>query len=106
MAREQDTHPVDPTTPKQHYLTDSWRAGCRETGTSGSAERHGETTWRKPGTAPRVDSNDEPGWRYEMDDYGTLTIETPNGRTYTSEPEPFHEPRPKPDYLDDEEPPF
>src|SRR5438067_7114768 len=48
---------------------------------------------------------DEPGWHYRLDEDGTLNIETPAGRTYTSQPEPFHAPRPKPDYLDDDEPP-
>ena len=36
---------------------------------------------------------DEPGWRYEAGPGGSTTITTPHGRTYTSEPEPFHEPR-------------
>ncbi|WP_027946901.1 hypothetical protein [Amycolatopsis taiwanensis] len=77
---------MDPRTPKHHRLTDSWRAGCRETGTSGSAERHGETTRRKPGTAPRADSNDVAGWGFELDDAaGELTVTTPTGRTHTTQ---------------------
>jgi hypothetical protein len=43
----------NPTSPG---LTGSWRAGCGESRTSGSEERHGETTERKLGTAPHVDS--------------------------------------------------
>ncbi len=35
---------------------DSWRAGCGESRTSGSEERVGETTGRKVGNAPRLDS--------------------------------------------------
>ncbi len=35
----------------------------------------------------------EPGWHYEAGPDGTTTITTPAGRTYTSSPEPFHEPR-------------
>ena len=35
----------------------------------------------------------EPGWHYESGPDGTTTITTPAGRTYTSSPEPFHEPR-------------
>ncbi|WP_027946071.1 hypothetical protein [Amycolatopsis taiwanensis] len=77
---------MDPRTPKHHRLTDSWRAGCRETGTSGSAERHGETTRRKPGTAPRADSNDVADWDFTLDDTtGELTVTTPTGRTHTTQ---------------------
>lgn len=35
----------------------------------------------------------EPGWHYEAGPDGSTTITTPAGRTYTSAPEPFHEPR-------------
>jgi hypothetical protein len=35
----------------------------------------------------------EPGWAYEAGPDGATTITTPAGRTYTSSPEPFHEPR-------------
>ena len=35
----------------------------------------------------------EPGWQYEAGPDGATTITTPAGRTYTSSPEPFHEPR-------------
>jgi hypothetical protein len=96
---------MDPHTPKHHRLTDSWRAGCWETSTSGSAERHGETTRRKPGTAPRADSNDLPGWSYTVDnETGEITITTPTNDEYTSTPEPLHEPRDNP--LPDDDPPF
>ncbi|WP_027945763.1 hypothetical protein [Amycolatopsis taiwanensis] len=84
---------MDPRTPKHHRLTDSWRAGCRETGTSGSAERHGETTRRKPGTAPRADSNDVDGWNFHYN--GTtneLTVTTPTGRLHTTQPETIVKP--------------
>ncbi|WP_371878836.1 HNH endonuclease signature motif containing protein [Amycolatopsis roodepoortensis] len=42
---------------------------------------------------------DEPGWTYQLDADGTLTITTPTGQTYDSTPPPLHEPRA-------EEPPF
>ena len=42
----------------------------------------------------------EPGWHYETGPEGVTIITTPAGRTYTSAPEPIHEPRPA------EEPPF
>ncbi|MGH3829468.1 MAG: hypothetical protein ACRDRS_03295, partial [Pseudonocardiaceae bacterium] len=35
---------------------DLWRAGCGESRTSGSEERHGETPRRNPGNAPHADS--------------------------------------------------
>ena len=35
----------------------------------------------------------EPGWTYQAGPDGSTTITTPAGRTYTSSPEPFHEPR-------------
>jgi hypothetical protein len=42
----------------------------------------------------------EPGWHFETGPEGVTLITTPAGRTYTSAPEPIHEPRPS------EEPPF
>ena len=42
----------------------------------------------------------EPGWQFETGADGITLITTPAGRTYTSAPEPIHEPRPP------EEPPF
>ena len=35
----------------------------------------------------------EPGWTYQAGPDGTTTITTPAGRTYTSTPQPLHEPR-------------
>ena len=35
----------------------------------------------------------EPGWTHQAGPDGSTTITTPAGRTYTSSPEPFHEPR-------------
>ena len=42
----------------------------------------------------------EPGWQFETGPDGVTIISTPAGRTYTSAPEPVHEPR------QPEEPPF
>ena len=93
MAWQQDPHSMDPHTPNHPRLTDPWRAGCRETGTSGSEERHGETTRRNPDTAPHADSYDVPGWDFQLDeDTGELTITTPTGRRHTTKPEPIIKP--------------
>jgi hypothetical protein len=43
---------------------------------------------------------DEPRWRHDLADDGTLTITTPAGQVYQSAPEPLHDPRPT------ETPPF
>jgi hypothetical protein len=40
---------------------------------------------------------DEPGWRHKVDpNSGRLTITTPAGASYTTDPEPLHEPRTDP----------
>ncbi|WP_158885174.1 HNH endonuclease signature motif containing protein [Amycolatopsis anabasis] len=36
---------------------------------------------------------DQPGWNFEPQPNGNITITTPTGGTYTSKPEPLHEPR-------------
>ena len=43
----------------------------------------------------------EPGWQFETGPEGVALITTPAGRTYTSTPEPIHEPRQR-----EESPPF
>jgi hypothetical protein len=45
---------------------------------------------------------DEPRWRHDLADDGTLTISTPAGERYLSQPPPLHEPR----IVNSELPPF
>jgi len=44
----------------------------------------------------------EPGWKYTTGPNGVTIINTPSGRTYTTAPEPLHEPR----QPEDDPPPF
>jgi hypothetical protein len=51
-----------------------------------SLGRPGETTRRDPGTAPRLDPYQAPGWRLEQHQSGYHTWTTPSGRQYTTGP--------------------
>jgi hypothetical protein len=85
---------VDPHNHDSHHLTDSWRAGCGESRTSGSEERHGKTTQRNLETASHADSCERSGWELEQPEPGTLVFTSPEKRKYVTVPEPYVEPAP------------
>jgi hypothetical protein len=62
-------------------------------------QHHGETNEQdlRGKCAHHHKLKDEPGWTYAAGPGGTAIIRTPAGRIYTSEPEPFHEPRTAPE---------
>jgi hypothetical protein len=59
--------------------------------------------WAKGGRTDRVNLagycpnhhglKDEPGWKFEIDASGSVTVTTPVGAVYITKPEPFHDPR-------------
>ncbi|MFJ8916248.1 DUF222 domain-containing protein [Amycolatopsis sp. NPDC102389] len=68
--------------------------------------RHGDTDHHNCHAACKTHNmlKEEPGWTAEPTGNGGTTITTPTGRTYTTTPEPLHDPRPEP--KDDDTPPF
>ncbi|MFD5248697.1 DUF222 domain-containing protein [Amycolatopsis sp. NPDC058340] len=68
--------------------------------------RHGHTDHHNCHAACKIHNmlKEEPGWHTEPTANGGTTITTPTGRTYTTGPEPLHDPRPQPE--DDNTPPF
>ncbi|WP_328458996.1 HNH endonuclease signature motif containing protein [Amycolatopsis sp. NBC_00438] len=79
--------------------------GCNNPAQFGDIDH--TTDWQHRGETSEVDLRgkcrhhhklkDEPGWTYLAGPGGTSIIKTPAGRIYTSEPEPFHEPRRPPE---------
>ncbi|RSM57557.1 HNH endonuclease [Amycolatopsis sp. WAC 01376] len=71
------------------------------------------TTWARNGTTDHHNCHaactthnllkEEPGWTATPTGNGGMTITTPTRRTYTTTPEPLHDPRPQPE---DDTPPF
>ncbi|RSN18119.1 HNH endonuclease [Streptomyces sp. WAC 05977] len=67
--------------------------------------RHGNTDHHNCHAACTIHNHlkEEPGWTTTPTGNGGMTITTPTGHTYTTTPEPLHDPRPQPD---DNTPPF